>query len=221
MPGFNVGIKVPGCNIQAPSFEDDILSNTVETARSNRFKLLITTPVGSINGNAFSDRKVSLSCETISRPSVRIEKELVYNGSDYINVPLRAKFDPIELVLYEILSDSNGILTADQSAVTYNKTAFNVLTWWVGGVFNHYRSRTAVPSARRSTVEILMLNGAGYITWGYRLHRAWPEFIEPSGSDYKSGAISKIKMTVCYDKLEEINPTINQTPNLAPDSFLT
>ncbi len=222
MPGFNIGVNLPGCNVQTPGFEDDILSNSIETARSNRFNLLITTPVGSVNGNAFSDRKISLACETISRPIVKIEKELVYNGSDYINVPLRPKFEPVEIVLYEIINDPlSKSLNISQGAESYNKTAFNVLSWWVGGVYNYTRSRANAPNARRSTVDITMTDGAGFPIWGYRLHRAWPESIEPTQLDYKTGSISRIKMVVCYDKYEEINPTVNQSPNLPPDYFLT
>ena len=207
MPGFNIGKSLPGCNLQFGNDASNLLPNTIETARSNRYSLIITIPAAFGGEAPFSNRLVSLSCESISRPIVRIEKEQVFNGSDYINVPLRAKYEPVELSLYEIVKPGGGSDEPIDTVNSYNLTAESVFKWWTNGVFDYRRSRVTFPESRRTTVDILLNGGAADSPiWAYRLYRAWPEAIMPANLDYKAGAILRTALTIVYDKYEEINP---------------
>lgn len=202
MPGFNIGKVLSGCNLQYGTDQNDFLPNTIETARSNRFELILIPPnVGPL----LFDSRVAFACESISRPVVRSEKEQVFNGTDYINVPLRVKYEPIEITLYEILKPtSHG--NPDETSDAYNLTALDMWDWWTQSVFDPNKSRMTYPNSRRSTIQITMFSGAGALCWSYELYRAWPEAIVPSGLDYKTGAISKLVLTVSYDKYKEIRP---------------
>lgn len=207
MPGFNIGKDLPACNVQIGDNSNNIIPNTIETARSNRFELSLSIPVSGSRVRApFGDKITTLACETISRPIVRIEKESVYNGADYINVPLRAKYEPIEVSIYEILNDSLASSLGIPSFNEYNRIAEETLIWWTRGAFDPYGSRVTYPQSRRTVATITMLSSTGTPIWYYNLHRAWPEAIMPDGLDYKTGSISKLKMTLVFDKLHEINP---------------
>jgi len=213
MPGFNIGRILNGCNIKFGNDSKNIISNTIETARTNRFELSLSIPINNarINKTVFSDKIVTLSCQSITRPIIEIEKEVVYNGADYINVPLRAKYSPVNVVFYEILSGSDP-------TNEINATASDIVFWWTQGAWNRRSSRTTYPESRRTTASISMLTGIGTLAWKYTLYRCWPETITPTILDYENGSISKIELSLVYDKFmegysSELTPSDKMGPN--------
>lgn len=212
MPGFNIGSTLNGCSIKFGDDSKNIISNAIETARTNRFELSLSIPIKNARTNkiVFSDNIVTLSCQSITRPIVEIEKEVVYNGADYINVPLRAKYSPVNVVFYEILSGKipNEI----------NATASDIVSWWALGAWNRKSSRTTYPESRRTTASISMLTGIGTLVWKYTLHRCWPETITPTILDYENGSISKIELSLVYDKfMEDYLPELTPSDKMGPN----
>lgn len=148
---------------------------------------------------------VTLSCESIDRPNLRINTERVWNGADYINVPLRGEYDPITVSLYEITKDipsQRGNRPVDFRAIS-NLTAESILSYWTNTTFDFKQSRNNYPDARRATVSIYQLNGLGEIIWGYKLYRCWPETVSPETLDYRDSDIAKTRLTLHFDKVEE------------------
>lgn len=209
MPGFDVGFKsIYSCG--ADESEGTIssgykgapkssLRHTVETARKNRFELSVNaTMIRTSSGTVNFPMDISLACMSIDRPTLRVQKERVWNGADYINVPLRGEYDPIQAVLYEVLRDGST-----KGKAIANWTMESVLSWWTNSSFNFQHSRTAFRDARRATVVIKQLNGAGDPIWAYRLHNCWPEIVSPDSLSYKSSDIATTAVTLSFDKVEE------------------
>lgn len=201
MPGFNLGNfgNGIGCTNAIGDGASSIVPNTLETARRHRFVARITFPPGyGFNiGGFFAAEPLLIACESIERPTSRIITERVWNGADYINVPLRVEFDPIAIVLYEITIDS---IRDQRPVANVDLGAKAALRWWTKGAFDYQNSRMNFPAARRIPIDIYALNGVGGIIWSYKLLHCWPEVIIPDGFDYKSSEIAKIRLTVQFDK---------------------
>lgn len=213
MPGFNISQLKAGCYATIGS-NNSSLPNNLETARSNRFRLSLSIPIETGKGPILEPSGfVTLACESITRPVRIINEEKVYNGADYINVPLRPQYEPIDAVFYEILSNNSdvekpitdivgpGLAVANN--VEHNLTVEEIMLWWTRGVFDAGGSRTTYQASRRTTVIISMLDGQGRSIWTYMLHRCWPKSIAPDPLDNKNSNILKTKVTLVYDKLTE------------------
>jgi len=199
MPGFNVGHFFGECEDGAPGLNGapSIVPNVTETARRHRYELILSSLPGNRAADSiFFPLIVPLACESLDRPTMRIQKERVWNGADYANVPLRGEYDPINVTLYEVLRD-------DDSAPIANWTLESVLSWWTNSSFSVIHSRPGFATSRRVTATIKMLNGLGNPIWAYRLHRCWPEVISPDSLTYKNSEIATVALTLNFDKVEE------------------
>lgn len=188
MPGFDLGRIFSDCNGVGLSGESRPISNTIETARLNRFIFTMSDPNFPLD--------VEIACEYIERPIARVQKERVWNGGDYINVPLRLEYDPISIKFYEILRDSN-----DEAYLNYSARAIS--DWLSKASFNSKNSRQGFARHRRISTRIMQLNGLGEIIWTYKLLRCWPEIITPDALNYKISDISKIQISLNFDKVIE------------------
>lgn len=194
MPGFNLGYDFFAFKCSdGPGIvggEDSVLPNNLETSRRHRFLLTINSlAVDGIN----IPKNVTIACESIGRPNLRIIKERVWQGADYINVPLRGEYDPIDVELYELVNTDNDKV----------ETLEAVVSWWKNSSFDFRGSNPAKPDKRRIIVTIAQLNGLGVPIWEYRLWRCWPEVITPDRLSSRDSDISKIKLALSFDKLEE------------------
>jgi hypothetical protein len=208
MPGFDIGKEFDDCysifgfgnnGIALSGQRAFVGPNTSETARNNRFRISIYLNAA----NAEVSEVVSFACETIDRPIIKTVKEAVWNGADFMHVPLRqAPYDPITVVLYEIVKDyiSTSFLF---NAPGRNITVAEMLKWWTNGVFDPSSSRTAYPEARRTTVSIEMLNGIGDVIWEYNLLRCWPEMIQGSSMNHTSSDISRTTLSLSFDRIAQ------------------
>ncbi len=188
MPGFDLGRIFSDCNGVGLSGEQSFISNTIETARLNRF-IFATSDV-----NFPID--VEVACEYIERPVARVQKERVWNGADYTNVPLRLEYDPISIKFYEILRDSN-------SEAYLNYSAQVISNWLSRSSFDSKNSRQGFARHRRISAFIMQLNGLGETIWSYKLLRCWPEIITPDALNYKVSDISKVQILLNFDKVIE------------------
>ena len=192
MPGFNLGTDFPGSCHDGSGLTgaESLLPNTTETARRHRFRLTISTEA--IQGsNVFLPDIVQIACESIDRPILRISKERVYQGADYINVPLRGEYDPVVAVFYEVEGFDTDI------------TVKALMAWWTASSFDFVNSKPGRPEDRRANVVIEQLNGVGDPIWTYILHRCWPEIVSPDNLSYKSSDVAKTQLTLNFDKCEE------------------
>lgn len=218
MPGFNLGYAFTSgsCTQQTITVPDgrggtkqvtvgtaglignsSDLGNTRETARQHRFKLSVTE----LPGVTDFSKIVMVACEKIDRPVMRIQSETIWNGADYARVPLRGEYDPVNATLYELLRDSGS---SSQIFSDRNMTLEALLQWWTNASFSFKHSRSGFTQARQVDVLIEQLNGTGGTIWAYRLLRCWPQILNPDSLDYKNSDISKVQVTLNFDKVIEL-----------------
>jgi hypothetical protein len=209
MPGFKIpiGIFSDNCNF------DDIgnvieseLPHNIEPARSYRFRLripyndsfqlysdgFIPPSLSEIKGIEYFD----LACESIDRPVPRMLTERVWNGANYINIPLRLEYDPINVSLYEIITDDEENPRNITSEVIYK--------WWTSTVFDIIRLKSHPPEFRRQDIVIEHLNGLGKIIWTYILHDCYPLIVNPSQLSYRTNEIATTQLQLNFDAAEQL-----------------
>jgi len=205
MPGFDIGRQFENCSDlalpeNARSFAG---SYNVETARNNRFRISLEA-VGI--GLHISDT-TEFFCESIDRPTRKIVKETIWNGADFMHVPLRqAPYDPINIVFYETLQDNDDEGAFGYGSAATNLTVADLLDWWTRGVFSAENSRVHFPNSRRTTIRIEHLTGTDQVLWQYDLFRAWPEVIQSSQLNHSVSDISKTTVSLSFDRVIESSP---------------
>lgn len=200
MPGFNIpNFSFGGCDTEISSeIQDSQLPNNLETARSYRFRLriliastfenIVETPSESLENRRYFE----LACESIDRPSPKALTERVWNYANYINVPLRQEYEPINVTFYELL-------VGDNPGTVVNTTAKQVFGWWTNTVFDIYNLRTHYPNTRKSTVLIEQLDGLGNAVWNYKLFNCYPITLIPDTLNHNNNNISKLQILLNYD----------------------
>lgn len=190
MPGFN--ISVLGCNDENAFKEDPAFkgpSNLLETGRDYRFSLDIFEPFGG------REDGILLYLEKCERPSIEIDEIVIHNGQDEIYRPGKMKWKPISFTFYEVLKG--------EDSPNDNNTAGKIFELWSEKVLDLFNSRISPPNDLASDAQLSMLNGKGDPVWIYDMYRCWPTKVSPSDLDNSSNGISKITVTMRYDKARE------------------
>jgi hypothetical protein len=198
MPGFNVGRFFDDCNGVGLVGNPNFLGNGTETARRHRFRLSVSPLAGVTDFQLI----IPIACEQIDRPTLRIQSETVWNGADFSRVPLRGEYEPITATFYEIIQDSSASVSS--TTEDYSLTLEALLQWWTNASFSVQHSRSGFEAARRVDVLIEQLNGTGGTIWAYHLLRCWPHIMNPDSLSYKDSEISKIQVTLNFDKVIEL-----------------
>jgi len=198
MPGFNIplrpevasGIARFGGPVGNPAGP----SNVLETARNYRFTLSNLRPV------EFTDVFMLFNVKSIQRPQVQFDEITIHSGQDEIYRPGKTKWQPIEIVFYEVMS------------TTKNKLAMSMYDWWSNRLINIADStqrRAGLMTQNPATgfyfnAQVDMLDGLGSIIWSYILYECWPTSVNPSGLDYSSTDIAETTVTLRYNRASEL-----------------
>ena len=203
MPGFNIPVERGCVQLFGDSRPTPGISNAVDTNRKCRFMFTISKTIAD---SAPDQRIFQAACEYIDRPTLKISKELVWQGADYINVPMRGSYDPITVVFYEVID--NDTIIQEQFPWFRNVTTKVVQSWWSRYVYDFKRSRNLPASKRDLEVNISMLDGLGRKLWSYYLLRCWPESVIPDTFSAGEADISRVKLLLSFDKVYEKPITI-------------
>jgi hypothetical protein len=203
MPGFKVADFSDSCAENAgnkPSggtlFREP--PNTLETARTHRYKLIMIK--GRITGQVRLDLD-EFWPKKITRPTVEIDRITLHSGQDEIFRPGKQHYNPVEVVFYETINDSYDPSSA--TVAVGDSQIGNVFAWWANETIKIQDSRMVAPVFLDTTVDILQMGGQDNLVWRYQLYNVWPMKISPSDLDYSDSAISLTTVTLSYDKYTE------------------
>lgn len=199
MPGFNINVQNP-----CVGEWDTELTNTpayigpkqdIELARSHRYKLEVLDPLG--NAGASSGSGILLFLEKCTRPTPEIDEITIHSGQDEIYRPGKNRWNPVEFTFYEKLDGK------PQQGALKNSAAERIYRWWAETMINTAISahNPVVDYYRRA--ELSMLDGYGADIWTYYLYDCWPVKVSPSDLDYSSTDLSRITVTLRYNKAQE------------------
>jgi len=207
VPGFNIPFssECDDGDSGRPEINSDVLtpSNTLETARTHRYRLSINFPNPQATIGSSRNRILEFFPKKCGRPSTEIDEITIHQGQDEIFRPGKPHHQPIEIEFYEILgggSTSSGPNTTDVE----NSTARELFEWWRDRVLDYQNSRLQNPTDFLSTtVNVVQLDGLGNDIWNYTLYDCWPQKVTPRDLDHSDSTICMTTVRLRYNKMHE------------------
>jgi hypothetical protein len=169
MPGFNINGKGTGP------------SNTMEVGRKHRFSVSMS----------FAETDMNLNVKSITLPSIEYDEMIAHNGADYISLPGKHKYKPIDVVFYEVLSASNDSVV--------NRLIFEKLPNVFGGkIGSKFKDNGNTGYGFITIIE--REDGAGLPYLKYTLFDCSIASYDPGDLSYADNELSEVKMSVRYNR---------------------
>lgn len=211
MPGFYVADLTGKCEgfSEIPS---QYLgpSNTVETARKNRYRISNIIAGGEGTQPTTSLAKFALYAYKCTRPGTKYDIITIHNGFDQITRPGKVTYTEVTFSFYEVVDQT----TAQNDPATHgtgnvangpanHSVAMHIRDWHAKAMYVRRYSMLRRPDDYLATIQLDVLDGTGSPTYTYLMYGCWPSEITPSDLSYADGDIADITVKLQVNKFLE------------------
>lgn len=150
-------------------------------ARANKYRVLLTPPLGLIQPYKLSD--LSLYCSSAVMPGIKIETATLNDSvGEPRTVPHNRSFEEAVFVFYV----DDGYITRE------------IFEKWVDAIIDPTTKAISYYDDFIGIIDVYSLKQSGDTSYHLTLHDAYPSMIEGIEYDAESGDIVKLKVTFVY-----------------------